>query len=147
MSAGHLYMFLSLVCFSSIGICCKIGDFLKCRPNALIALMALWSFTLVSGTVLHSTGSLAVPAAVAAVAIPCGIFGGIAVLSMQRGVRYGKVSTSWLAINLSAAIPTVASILLYKEPLTTTKAIALLLIPVSMLLLWKDKKDEEERKH
>ncbi len=146
MTAGHIYVFLSLVCFSAIGICCKIGDSLKCRPNTLIALMAAWSFVLVTGAVLHSGGSLAAPGAVAVVAIPCGICGGIALLSMQKGVHYGKVSTSWLAINLSTAIPTVASILVYKEPLSLTKAIALVLIPVSMALLWKDKKDEEAHK-
>ena len=54
--------------------------------------------------------------------------------------KHGNIATSWLAINLSAGIPTVASILIYDEPVGVGKALALALIPVSMFLLWKDKK-------
>ena len=40
----------------------------------------------------------------------------IAILAFQAGVKHGNIATSWLAINLSAGIPTVASILIYDEP-------------------------------
>ena len=59
-------------------------------------------------------------------------------------MKHGNIATSWLAINLSAGIPTVASILIYDEPVRVGKALALALIPVSMFLLWKDKKAQEE---
>ena len=77
---------------------------------------------------------------VAAIAIPFGIAASVAILAFQAGVKHGNIATSWLAINLSAGIPTVASILIYDEPVGVGKALALALIPVSMFLLWKDKK-------
>ena len=78
-------------------------------------------------------------------AIPFGISASVAILAFQAGVKHGHIATSWLAINLSAGIPTVASILIYDEPVGTAKALALALIPVSMFLLWQDKKQQERR--
>jgi EamA domain-containing membrane protein RarD len=77
------------------------------------------------------------------VAIPFVVSASVAILAFQAGVKHGNIATSWLAINLSAGIPTVASILIYGEPVNTAKALALALIPVSMFLLWKDKKAQE----
>ena len=62
-------------------------------------------------------------------------------------VRHGDIATSWLAINLSSGLPTIASILIYHEPVGLQRAVALCLIPVSMALLWKDKRDAEMRRH
>jgi multidrug transporter EmrE-like cation transporter len=58
---------------------------------------------------------------------------------LQTSLRYGNISTSWLAINLSAGIPTLGSILLYHEQLNLRKACSLSLIVVALVLLWKDK--------
>ena len=63
----------------------------------------------------------------------------VGILALQAGIRYGNISTSWLAINLSAFIPTLGSVLLYHEPVSAMKIVALFLIPISMVLLWKDK--------
>ena len=63
----------------------------------------------------------------------------------MAGIRYGKISTSWLIINLSAAIPAVGSVLLYHEPISTRKITILVLAVISVLLLWKDKQDDEAR--
>ena len=92
---------------------------------------------------LGAPGGPAVPGSVAGVAIPFGVSASIAILAFQAGVKHGNIATSWLAINLSAGIPTVASILIYDEPVRASKALALALIPVSMFLLWKDKKAQE----
>jgi EamA domain-containing membrane protein RarD len=86
-----------------------------------------------------------VPMRVAAIGIPFGIAASVAILAFQAGLKHGDIATSWLAINLSAGIPTVASILIYDEPVGVGKALALALIPVSMFLLWKDKKAQEGR--
>ena len=57
-------------------------------------------------------------------------------------MRYGRISTSWLLINLSAAIPTVLSIVVYKEALSLRRALVLLMIVGSLLLLWWDRRKD-----
>ena len=68
-----------------------------------------------------TAGGPAVPRRVARSAIPFGIAASIAILAFQAGVKHGNIATSWLAINLSAGIPTVASILIYDEPVGTAR--------------------------
>lgn len=144
-TAGQIYMLLGLLSFSMLGVLHKVADVKQSRPSAITALLYVWSLALVLGFVLLRTESGPVaPAAVVTVALPFGVCAAVAILAFQAGVKHGNIATSWLAINLSSGIPTVASILIYHEQLTLTKAIALSLIPVSMFLLWKDKKDAEQ---
>lgn len=144
MTAGQIYMLLGLLSFSLLGVLHKVADVKRSRPSAITALLYVWSLVLVLGFVLLRTESgAAAPAAVVTVALPFGVCAAVAILAFQAGVKHGNIATSWLAINLSSGIPTVASILVYNEQLTLVKAIALSLIPVSMFLLWKDKKEAE----
>lgn len=146
MSTGHLFMMLALLSFSTLGVFHKIADVKKCRPSSLTALLYASSLVMAIGLVFVTQGSTGgAPAGVAWLALPFGMSAAAAILAFQAGIRHGNIATSWLAINLSSGIPTVASILFYGEPVQPMKAIALLLIPVAMLLLWKDKKDEERR--
>jgi drug/metabolite transporter (DMT)-like permease len=62
------------------------------------------------------------------------------------GVRFGKISTSWLVISLSAAVPAIGSVVLYHEPVKEKKVAVLVLAIVSVLLLWKDKQDDEVKR-
>jgi EamA domain-containing membrane protein RarD len=145
-ATGHLYMVLGLLSFGVLGVLHKVADVKRSRPSAITALLYSWSLVLIVGFVLlKKPAGLAAPSSVMTVALPFGISAAIAILAFQAGVKHGNIATSWLAINLSAGIPTVASILVYGEPVSVWKAIALVLIPVSMTLLWKDKKDEERR--
>jgi EamA domain-containing membrane protein RarD len=144
MRTGQLYMLLGLLSFSMLGVLHKVADVKQGRPAAINALLAVSSLVLV--LVFVSVGTATGPAAprsVVLVALPFGVAASIAILAFQAGVKHGNIATSWLAINLSAGIPTVASILIYDEPVGTTKALALALIPVSMFLLWQDKKQQE----
>jgi len=50
-----------------------------------------------------------------------------------------------LIINLSAAIPTLGSVFIYHESVGLRKVVALCLIAVSVLLLWKDKLEDARR--
>ena len=43
----------------------------------------------------------------------------IALWLFQRGLRYGRIATSWLLINLSSAVPTALSVIVYHEPRAT----------------------------
>ncbi len=141
---GQLYMVLGLLSFSMLGILHKVADVKGSRPSAINALLASSSLLLVFLFVLVGTptGPVA-PSRVALIALPFGVAASIAILAFQAGVKHGNIATSWLAINLSAGIPTVASILIYDEPVGAGKGIALALIPVSMFLLWTDKKRQE----
>jgi EamA domain-containing membrane protein RarD len=143
-TAGQIYMLLGLLSFSLLGVMHKVADVKQGRPSAITALLYIWSLALVLGFVLLRTKSgPAAPAAVVTVALPFGVCAAVAILAFQAGVKHGNIATSWLAINLSSGIPTVASIVIYDEKLTLVKAVALSLIPVSMFLLWKDKKEAE----
>jgi drug/metabolite transporter (DMT)-like permease len=145
MNPGYLYTLAGLLSFGTLGILHKIADVKKCRPEAVNALIYGWSllFSLITVTAIqHSTP--AAPAPVIWIAIPFGVSAAIAILAFQAGIRHGDIATSWLAINLSSGIPTVASILMYDEPLSLLKTVALLLIPVSMSLLWIDKRKREQ---
>jgi EamA domain-containing membrane protein RarD len=146
MATGQIYLLLGLLSFSLLGVLHKVADVKKSRPSAINALLFSASLLFVFLFVLFGTptGPM-VPMRVAAIGIPFGIAASVAILAFQAGLKHGDIATSWLAINLSAGIPTVASILIYDEPVGVVKALALALIPVSMFLLWKDKKAREGR--
>jgi drug/metabolite transporter (DMT)-like permease len=141
---GYLYMALSLASFSLIGIMAKVGDTKRCRPPAICAAMYGWA--LVVGALFvfaFRQGDFHSPAGVYLTALPFGASSAIAIVALQSGIRYGKISTSWLIINLSAAIPTAGSLIFYHEPVSGRKVAILALIAVSVFLLWKDKQSEE----
>jgi len=147
MNEGYLYVVLALLSFSALGVFHKLADTLRCRPSPVNALLYAWSllFAGITVTLRHADPS---PEAggIALLAIPFGISASVAILAFQAGIRHGDIATSWLAINLSSGIPTVASIVIYHEPVGWKRATALLLIPVSMALLWKDKRDAEVKR-
>lgn len=137
-------MFAALGAFSFLGIFSKIADLKNCRPGAIYTLLFLWSCLLALLAALASHQPLArTPGLVVWVALPFGVCAALAGLAFQTGIRYGKIATSWLTINLSAAIPTLGSILVYREPVSGRKILALCLIAGSVLLLWKDKLEDQ----
>ena len=74
-------------------------------------------------------------------------FGALAVLAFWGflyGLRFGKISTSWVFMNLSAAVPAVLSAVIYKEKIGFRKLMVLSLVVVSILLLWKDMKERTD---
>lgn len=85
------------------------------------------------------------PAIVFGVALPFGALGALAGVALQAGIRYGKLATSWLIINLSAAVPTIGSVLFYRESISGRHVLALCLMVVSVFLLWKDKQEGQRK--
>jgi EamA domain-containing membrane protein RarD len=147
MTEGFIYALFGLLGFSALGVFHKLADTLNCRPAPVNALLYGWSLVFVTLLIVMRGGKLQTPASVATLAIPFGICASIAILAFQAGIRHGDIATSWLAINLSSGLPTIASIVVYDEPVGLVRAVALCLIPVSMALLWKDKRDAERRRH
>ncbi len=143
---GYAFMFLGLGSFSLLGIFAKVADLKRCRPSALYVLLFGWAALLALLACLASEGGVTrIPPKVVWIAVPFGLSGALAGIAFQTGIRYGKIATSWLMINLSAALPTLGSIFLYREPVKPLKVVALCLIAASILLLWKDKLEDERR--
>jgi drug/metabolite transporter (DMT)-like permease len=147
MHDGKLYMLLGLLSFSALGVFHKMADVKNCRPDAINMMLYAWS-TIFTGTMVAfwTREPLTPPLQVISIAIPFGISASIAILALQTGIRYGNIATSWLAINLSAGIPALASIVIYGEQLNIKKGLALSLIVLSMALLWKDKVEAQKNK-
>jgi drug/metabolite transporter (DMT)-like permease len=144
---GYLYMLLSLTCFGLIGIFIKFAETLGCRPSAVYTLAYGWSLLFGVLFVVVSRGAnFHVPGVIYAIAVPFGVASAVGGIVFMAGVRYGKISTSWLVINLSAAIPAIGSATLYHEPVNLRKICVLVLAVISVLLIWKDKQDDEARK-
>lgn len=146
MAMGYVYAMLGLLSFGALGIFHKLADVRRCRPSAVSLLLYVWSLTFLVGLMVLVHGQpLAAPSTVVTVALPFGVSAAIAILALQSALPYGNIATSWLAINLSAGVPTVASILIYHEPVDAKKGVALLLIVMAIVLLWKDKVELERR--
>lgn len=141
---GHIFMFLGLASFGLLGVFHKLADVKEASPKAITAILYLASlfFVFVSLTVFQKDTPFT-RGRILTIGLPFGLFAGIAILAFQAGIRHGDITTSWLIINLSSAIPTVASILIYKEAVTPTKVVALILIPIAILLLWKERRQSD----
>jgi len=125
-----------------------LADFRGCHPAAinlflfLGAASAMWTVSLFRFGAYAMNGFPLVAAAVGAV---CGLLASVAILNFQHGIRYGKISTSWLIINLSTALPTVLSILIYRERVSVRRGLGLLLAVAALLLLWLERRREEQQ--
>ena len=143
---GYLYMILSLTSFGFIGICAKLADMRGCKPVAVYTLAYAWcSLFGVIFVALFRGADFKVPLTIYAIAIPFGIASVIGGMVFLAGVRYGKISTSWLIINLSAAIPAIGSVVMYHEHVNARKIAVVALAALAVILLWKDKQMEEAK--
>jgi drug/metabolite transporter (DMT)-like permease len=142
MSEGYLYVLVSLLGYSLLGISHKLADVKQCGPRAITLLLFFWGGLLTTGYVFAAGGYEEFPVKVVLIALVFGIFSSLAILTFQAGLRYGKIATSWLIMNLSMAVPAVLSILIYGEPVGLVKVASVALIFLSMFLLWQDKKVE-----
>jgi drug/metabolite transporter (DMT)-like permease len=144
MKAGYLYTLMALGSFGMLGILNKLTEVKKCRPSAVSALLCMWSAVMVwAFLVFFKHSGVSAPGSVIVVAILFGICGAIATIAFLTGLKYGKISTSWLIINLSSAVPAIASILVYGESVTLRKGAGLGVAAGALFLLYKDKEKEE----
>ena len=146
MTLSYLYMLLSLTCSGLIGIFIKLADTRGCKPGTIYTFAYCWSLLFSVFSVISFRGAaFHVPAVVYAIALPFGVLNAIGVIVFMAGLRYGKISTSWLIISLSATISAVGSVVIYHEPVNPRKIAVLGLAVFSVLLLWKDKQDDEAK--
>jgi hypothetical protein len=146
----YSFLFLSVASFGMLGVMHKVADHRRCRPEAInlfIFLGAAVAMVVLSVWRYAFTGVLDLAAIIWITAAVCGLLASLATLSFQHGVRYGKISTSWLVINLSTGLPTALSILVYHEVVTVRRALGLLLAVVTLIILWIERAQEEAHLH
>ncbi|MEW5979468.1 MAG: EamA family transporter [Acidobacteriota bacterium] len=141
---GYFLVFWSLFSYGVLGICHKWAERRRCRPQPLSAMLMFSAFVGMNLFVLIGRG-YAIPARALYTALICGAIALCALWAFQEGLKHGKIATSWLIINLSAAIPTVGSIVIYHEPVSLKKVGILTLIVIAIVLVWRDRLEDLRR--
>src|SRR5881394_2476305 len=115
-----------MLSIGTLGILSKLADREDCTPlNTTLILFGGSSVLMAAYVGLIQRSTLAPPAAVTGTAF---FFGGLAVLAFWVflfGLQFGKITMSWIFMNLSAIVPAVLSTVLYHETVSATKAITL----------------------
>jgi EamA domain-containing membrane protein RarD len=138
---GYVLVFWSLFSYGVLGVCHKLAERKRCRPQPLSAMLMLGGCLGMNFFLLSGRGYV-VPMKVFGLAFVCGSIALSALWAFQEGLKHGKIATSWLIINLSAAIPTVGSIVIYQEPVNWKKIGILGLIAVAIVLVWLDRLED-----
>lgn len=147
---GYLMVLWSLFSYGALGICHKWAERKHCRPRVLAMIVMLSAFLVMNIFVIFEKRGYAMPRSAFYVAITCGSVALCALWAFQQGIKRGKIATSWLIINLSSVIPTLASIVIYHEPINLKKMVVVGLIFVAIVLVWKDGLDDlrkQEKAH
>jgi drug/metabolite transporter (DMT)-like permease len=139
---GLLFCFLGMIAFGLLGACSKAAERRECNANTLTVTVFAWATLAMLARALVGGQGFALPAKAAVAAIACGICGAVAYYAFQTSIRMGKLSTAWLMMNLSAAVPALASVAMYGEPLSALKVVSLVLVAVAVLLLFRGHRGE-----
>jgi EamA domain-containing membrane protein RarD len=137
------FAFGAMLAFTMLGLLHKQADRSRCEPKHINVLLFFCSTILASAALLARGQAFAAPSTVWSIALPSGFCAAIAILLFQIGVRYGKIATSWLIMNLSASVPVIASLLVYGEAITGRKAMALVAMLAALVLLWLERREQE----
>jgi len=145
---NYLYLATAVVSLAALGVLHKVADHRRCRPEAISLFLFICASVALAAVCVVRSGQAVdflVPARVLTIAALCGGCAGLAILNFQQGVRFGNISTSWLIINLSTALPTALSIWVYHERVTWKRGWSLLLAMAALSLLWLDRRRQEQR--
>jgi len=141
MSIGYLLLLGALIGFATLGIFHKVADHPACRPS-MVALMLFFWAGMFTGlyTLLREPQGLHFPSKVLAIGSAGGLFCGLAIFTFQSGLKFGKISTSWLVLNLSMSVPILISLFFYNEKLNWIKVVGIVLVLTAIVMMWRDKK-------
>jgi len=135
----------ALAGFGMLGIFHKVADHPGCRPKMIaLSLLGCGGILTLFYTLLFEPKGLHFPREAWAIGALGGAFSGLALLLFQTGLRYGKISTSWLIINLSMSVPISLSIFLFGEKPNVAKGLGVVLVFAAILMMWWDKKIDLE---
>ena len=140
---GYVFAILAMVSFGALGLLSKLADTRGCSPVAVTLAMFSAAVVALGGFLIgfHPSG-LATTGQIFGTAVVFGVLAMLSSWAFLYGLRFGKITMSWVLINLSAVVPTIASTLIYGERMTTRKLVLLSLTAVAIVLLWKDKEPE-----
>lgn len=143
MTPAILFAFGAMGAYAALGLLHKYADRAGCRPQQINLLLFAWSAAFSAASMLIRGESLHVPSGVWAIALPSGSCAAAAILLFQIGVRYGKIAASWLIVSLSAGVPIVVSIVIYREKVGGRQAVALAAMVAALVLLTLDRRQAE----
>jgi len=142
---GYLFALLGMMCIGTLGLLSKLSERKGCSPLTTTLVLFGGSTVIMALQVgFFKHANFLPPGKILWMAV---FFGALAVLAFWvflYGLRFGKISTSWVFMNLSAAVPAVLSAVVYKEKIGFRKLMVLSLVVVSILLLWKDMKERTD---
>lgn len=113
LNTGLLLCFLGMVAFGLLGACSKAAERRRCDANALTVTLFAWATLAMLARAVAGGAGWALPAKDAVVSV--------ANYAFQSSIRMGKLSTAWLMMNLSAAVPALASVAVYGEHMSARR--------------------------
>jgi multidrug transporter EmrE-like cation transporter len=138
---GYLLLFTSILAFGMLGIFHKVADHPECRPKMTALLLHFWGGVLaVIYTVSFDARGLEIPKSVLVIGSCTGLVASLTLFVFQTALKYGKISTSWLIINMTAVVPVLISLFVFNENLNSKKTMAIVLVFAAMVMLWLDKR-------
>jgi drug/metabolite transporter (DMT)-like permease len=137
MGSGITLCFLGALSFGLLGSASKAAERRNCNASVIVLSACGWAALFMLLRTLSLGNGFALSARVVWVAIPFGICAAVAFLAFQKSIAIGKVAAGWLVMNLSAGVPALVSMWVYKERLTWLKCSAFALALVSLWFLFK----------
>lgn len=145
MALGYLFAILAMLSIGVLGILSKLADRLGCTPlNTTLVLFGGSAAFMAFYVGVIERASLVPPAFVTGTALGFGALAVLAFWVFLFGLQFGKITSSWIFMNLSAVVPAALSTAIYHERISALKALVLGLVIVAIVLLWKDKQDEAD---
>lgn len=143
---GLLFCFFGALAFGLLACVSKVAEQRNCSASALVVSLFGWATLAMLVRSISLASGLRMPGKAIPVALVFGICAAVAYFAFQTSIKIGKVTVGWLMMNLSAGVPAVVSIWIYRERLTPAKLVAFGLGLVSILcLFWGRKRDELEK--
>ncbi len=142
---GYFYAVLAMISIGLLGILSKLADRKGGTPLNTTLLLFGGATVLMAGYVVFIQHiSLKAPPIVFGTALFFGMLAVLAFWLFLYGLQFGKITTSWIFMNLSAVVPAALSTAIYHEKLGWAKVLTLGLVVISIFLLWKDKQQDSD---
>ena len=146
MLIGYVFLITAIIAFGTLGIFHKVADHPHCRPKMTALLLHFWGGILaITYTISVNSHGLHFPKSVVLIGASAGLIASLTLFVFQTGLKYGKISTSWLIINLTTAVPVLISIFIFNEKLSPAKGLGVLMVFVAIVMLWLDKRADLQK--
>ncbi|MCM8814514.1 MAG: DMT family transporter [Candidatus Omnitrophica bacterium] len=137
-----IYLFLSVFFYAIAALLYKHSNQINCDKLSIIAAERISAVVLM---ILFITffDSFKPSLDITIIAFIGGITIFISRVALLASLKYGKISSSWTAVNLSVVIPVIASIFFWNEIPNSKQMIGLFLVPLAIFLLQEDRKEKK----